>query len=411
MFIQRQPNTDSSEIKLRIPVPIMMTAREEITLIRQAIATGSSSPESRRRLAHLLFKMDFFDEAIDIFESLAKGPPEFNVFHPLAICLLARETPADNRAAKVFAQKAVDSAKDNFSRSNALAILGKVHRRLSEYAQARCRFIEALDENIANKDAYKRLAMLDFQEGRYQEVCDYAEQMVANCVAHARVLGMLPLAFAKLGRINEARELFGLEKFLRQRRISPPSGWATIEDFNRELTTELLTHPGIRYERYGTASTRSWRVDEPALARFRLVPELQKLILREVTTYIAQLPESCHPWLRTRPSSVSIRGWSVMTDGDGFEEWHVHQSGWLSGAYYVHVPDFIVNGDTPDGCIAFGLPSGIVGDDPSAEFGSSIFRPHSGLLLLFPSHAFHRTFPHNGDSRRICFAFDLVPET
>jgi hypothetical protein len=410
MICQNQLDTGSGGVDLHVPLPKMMTAQEEIVLIRGAIASTNSSPEYRYRLAVLLFKIGLFDEAIDILQGLAKDTAEFHVFHLIAVCLLARETPVDNQAAKIFAQQAVDFAKDNVSRSNALALLGKVYLCLSEPAQARGLFIEALDDNIFNKVAYKRLAMLDFQEERYQETCDCAEQMLANGVAHARVLGMLPLAFAKLGRMNEARELFGIEKFLRQRRLSPPSGWAAIEDFNRELAAELMAHPGIRCERYGAASARKWRVNEPALARSRLVPELQKLILREVSAYIAQLPESRHPWLRARPSSAYVHAWCVMSEGDDLE-WHVHQDGWLSGAYYVNVPDSIVNGDTPDGCIAFGLPPDIVGEDHSAEFGNNIFRPHSGLLLLFPSHAYHRTFSHHGDSRRICFAFDIAPES
>jgi tetratricopeptide (TPR) repeat protein len=411
MLGHREVQNQQADFKLHIPLPKMMTEREEMNLVRRAAAQDPAASEYRYRLAHLLFTMDVFDEAIDLLRSLASEVSEFRVFHLLGTALLARETAQDNIAAKRFAKLAVDVAGDKYERSRALALLGKVHARLSETGESRDRLVDALKEDVANKDAYKRLAMLDFQAERNQEASDYAEQMLANGVRHCRVLGVRPLALAKLGRMDEAREAFGLERFFQQSILSPPPTWPTIEAFNRELAAELSNHPGIRRERYGTASTHSWRVDEPALARSRLVPELQKLIVREATAHAARLSGDGHPWLRARPTEASLHNWCVMTDGDGFEEWHVHQNGWLSGAYYVDVPDFIVEGKGAEGCIMFGLPPGIVGEDRHVEFGSRLIRPRSGLMLLFPSHLFHRTFAHRGDRRRICFAFDVASES
>jgi len=410
MDSQQKIQNQTTDFKLRIPPPKMMTVKEELNLLMHAVAHDPASSEYRYRLASLLFTMDAFDEAIDILRNLSDETSEFRVFHLLGTALLARETTQDSIAARQFAKLAVDAAADRHERSRALASLGKAYVRLSEVGEGRDRLAEALEENVANKDAYKRLAMLDFQAERNQEASDYAERLVAKGVNHCRVLGVRPLAFAKLGRLDEAHEAFGLEPFFHQCVLAPPPAWPTIEAFNRELAAELLSHPGIRYERYGVASAHTWRVDEPALARSRLVPELHKLILQEATAYVARLSEDNHPWLCARPSESFLHSWCVITDGDGYEEWHVHQNGWLSGAYYVDVPDFIVNGEGPEGCIAFGLPPGIIGEDRHTEFGNRLVRPRSGLLLLFPSHAFHRTFAHKGDRRRICVAFDIAPE-
>lgn len=398
------------QFRLGIPLPKALTAKEELEIMRCAVARDPTSPEYRYRLGYLLYTLDGFDEAIDLLQGLSRDAPDYRVFQLLAGALLARETAQDNLAAKQVARQAVDAAEDRFGRARALALLGKVHTRLFELDEARARLVEALDAEIANKDAYKRLAMLDFQAERQQEVLDYAEEMVANDVIHARVLGVRPLALAKLKRMDEAHEALGLDSFHYQTVLSPPPGWPTIEAFNRDLAAEIMHHPGMRYERYGAASAHTWRVDEPALARSRLVPELQKLIQREATAYVTRLAAEGHPWLRARPASAFLHSWCVVTDGDGFEEWHVHQNGWLSGTYYIDVPDFITSGTGPEGCIAFGLPPGIIGEDRYADFGIQVIRPHSGLMMLFPSHAFHRTFAHKGDRRRICYAFDIAPE-
>ncbi len=400
----------TEDFSVRIPPPKMITVQEELALVRNALARDPGSPELRYRLAHLLSTMDKFDEAIDLLRGLSVERSEFRVLHLLGTNLLARENAQDTIAARQFAMLAVDAAESRRDKARALASLGKAHVRMAELKEGRDRLCEALDENVANKDAYKRLAMLDFQTGRVREASDFAEAMLARGVGHSRVLGVRPLAFARLGQVDEAHEAVGLDPFLHRTFLRPPPGWPTIEAFNKELAAELLAHPGIRYERYGVASAHTWRVDEPALARSRLVPVLHKLIREEAIAYVARLAGKDHPWLRARPSKTFLHSWCVMTDGDGFEEWHVHQNGWISGAYYVEVPDYIVNGDGPAGCISFGLPAGIVGEDRCAEYGETIIRPESGLLLLFPAHAFHRTFPHNGDRRRICIAFDIAAD-
>ena len=71
----------------------------------------------------------------------------------------------------------------------------------------------------------------------------------------------------------------------------------------------------------------------------------------------------------------------------------------------------IANGTGREGCIAFGLPEEIIGDDNALALGEIVKRPRTGLMMIFPSHTYHRTYPHHGDGRRICYAFDTIPVT
>jgi len=389
--------------------PKMMTVKEEMAITRRAIERNPGSHEFRFRLARLHYTLDQFDEAIDLLDALSREGDDFRAVHLLGGALMARENLEDTLRARHVEERAADIALNASERARALAALGKVQIRLSEFDTARKTLEAALETNINNKDAYKRLAMLDFQSDRNEAALEYADEMVSRGVAHARVLGIRPLALARLGRTEEAREAFGFDTYLHQAILPPPPGWDTIEAFNRDLAAELMTHPGIRYERYGVASANSWRIDEPCLERSKMVPLLQQLIKREAENYVASLGDRSDAWLGQRKRSGFLHHWSVITDGDGFEEWHVHQNGWLSGAYYVDIPDFIVSGEGPGGCVAFGLPEGIVGDEPHEKFGTRMFRPRSGLVMMFPSHSFHRTYAHRGDKRRICLAFDIAP--
>jgi uncharacterized protein (TIGR02466 family) len=104
-----------------------------------------------------------------------------------------------------------------------------------------------------------------------------------------------------------------------------------------------------------------------------------------------------------------LSSWCVITEREGFEDWHTHPQGWMSGVYYVEVPQSVSDGEGEAGCLALGLPEGLVGEEASAIFGRQVVRPRAGLLVLFPSHCYHRTFPHRSPGRRIGISFDLRP--
>ena len=167
----------------------------------------------------------------------------------------------------------------------------------------------------------------------------------------------------------------------------------------------------MRYGRYGTASANTWRVDEPSLHRSRVFPQLQQLIRRQVVAWAQAISGSPHPLARACPAQAVLRNWCVVTEGDGHETWHVHQGGWMSGVYYIHVQDHITHGTGPEGCLAFGISEKAVGNVAAAGYGERIVRPRTGLMMMFPSHSFHKTYPHHGTGHRICFAFDIVAVT
>ncbi|MES2441757.1 MAG: putative 2OG-Fe(II) oxygenase [Pseudomonadota bacterium] len=388
--------------------PRMFTVKEELAITRTAVARRPDSTEMRYRLAHHLYTLDQFDETVDVLRQIDGEVDDFRFPHMLGAALMARENHEDTLEAVRMASRAIDLSSNHLERARALASLGKAQIRLERFDEGRKTLIAALDASIHNKDAYKRLAMLDFQMERTEAALEHADEMVAKGITHARVLGVRPLALAKLGRTEEAREAFGFDAYLHETILPAPPGWDSIEAFNRDLAAELLAHPGIRYERYGVASAHTWRIDEPCLGRSKMMPVLQRLLQNEIAAYVSRLGDSGDAWMRGRKPSGFLHHWSVITDGDGFEEWHVHQNGWVSGAYYVDIPDFIVQGEDNGGCVAFGLPEGIVGDAAHEAFGTRVFRPRSGLVMMFPSHSFHRTYAHRGNKRRICVAFDVA---
>lgn len=383
-----------------------LTTRQEVSVIRMAYAR-SGAPTMRRRLASLL---TFNDELVAVTE-LLDGQPDLSLSEQilLAQAYLTFETQAGDVGALAAAEGAIALAEDGVARAAGLALRGKAEVRLGRIEDARGTFDEALESDPHNKDACKRLAALDLAAGDHEAVLSLYERLAAQGAAHSRLFAARALAQARGGDLGGARGTMGADRLFSASRLVPPSGWDSIEQFNAAVAEELLNHPELRYERAGSASERTWRVDaliSPAAPLTRLLLEC---IAQAIGKHIERTTAPDHPWSAARPSKALLRSWSVITESDGFETWHVHQFGWLSGAYYVQVPESISQGTGDAGCIAFGLPSDLAGEEAAAAYGTHMVRPQSGMLLMFPSQTYHRTYPHGGRSQRICVAFDLKP--
>ncbi|KQS46275.1 MULTISPECIES: putative 2OG-Fe(II) oxygenase [unclassified Sphingomonas] len=392
--------------KIDLEVAKQLTLPQELAIVRAAYARHQGLVV-RSRLATLLLVCDAFDDLV----TLLSPHDDLNFLEEmlLAQACLARETPEDDDHARRVANRALASATSDVQRAAALAVRGKAEIRLGAVEAARTTLDRALRYDPREKDACKRLAALDLAANDPAAVLAMVERLTARGAAHARLFAAQSLALAQAGAIQAARAATGQGELTAMATLAPPPGWDDIHAFNAALAEELLAHPGLRYERYGTASARTWRIDSPATREAPLVRLLLAHIADAIAAHLEGLADLDHPWARARPTAAMLRSWCVITESDGFETWHVHQFGWLSGVYYVRVPDSITHGEDPGGCLAFGIPEDLVGDDAASAFGTRTVRPHDGLMLAFPSHSYHRTFPHGLIEKRICVAFDLRP--
>ena len=381
-----------------------MTVAQELSLA-QAVNAKAGSPVTRMRLASLLLLADRQNDVIALLgEAPALG---FQEELMLAEAYLSRETLEDSARARSAAERAMALADSDAGRAHALATRGKCETRLGARDQALETLREALALDPHNKDACKCIAAIEVAAGRSDSVLALTDDLLAQGVGHARVFGAQVLAHARSGDLGAARRAEGFDLLHRRQTLAPPPGWDTIATFNAALADELLGHPDTRYERYGSASAFTWRIENPSRSDTPLFNSLVEQIRDALDAHIAAAAQSGHLWAASRPDLARLRIWCVITAGNGHETWHVHQFGWLSGVYYVSVPDGIARGKDRKGCLSFGLPEDVLGEDIAAAYGERIVRPEAGMLLTFPSHVYHRTYPHEGEGKRICVAFDL----
>ena len=175
----------------------------------------------------------------------------------------------------------------------------------------------------------------------------------------------------------------------------------------------------------------------------RANPEFERLILERdaanadlTTEYTAQsLFASNHPaidWLRQcihksavdycrragvdYPIDWTLQGWSNVNRLGDYHDPHNHPYAYLSGTYYVRVPDSrSTTGNRSDvrpGRITFYDPRGAVNmtaikDDPQVDPEFTV-TPEPGMILLWPSFLMHYVHPNLSDEPRISISFNLI---
>ena len=392
--------------KITIEGAKRLGVEQELELHRAAYGRSPDSHLLRARLASLMLQSDLFEDVI----SLLGGQQDLSHSESMLLiqALLAAETPEANRRVCRIAQAVAASATTDELRAQALADLGKAQVRLGDDA-ARATLEHALALDPANKNACKRLAALLLDRDEPEAVLAFTSRSASQGAAHSRLFASRVLALARLGCHDEARQLDGRNSLGMVCELPAPPGWDSIDAFNRALAGQLLAHPGLRYDRYGTASDKTWRIDTPNTPDAPLIGVLLDQIRHRIDDHIARISEYDHPWVAGAPESGILHCWCVITEGDGQESWHVHQFGWLSGVYYVTLPDEITVREENGGCLAFGLPPEITGDRAAEAFGLEIVRPREGQMRIFPSHSYHRTYRHGSPSKRICIAYDVWP--
>lgn len=116
------------------------------------------------------------------------------------------------------------------------------------------------------------------------------------------------------------------------------------------------------------------------------------------------------------PINWSLQGWANINRTGDYHDPHNHPHAYLSGTYYVRVPDEapIVGSrkDIRSGHISFYDPRGAVNmtairRDPNIEAEFTL-HPRAGLILLWPAFLQHFVHPNLCEEPRISISFNVV---
>lgn len=107
---------------------------------------------------------------------------------------------------------------------------------------------------------------------------------------------------------------------------------------------------------------------------------------------------------RNKPEAVIRAMWANVNPKGGYNFTHVHPGSWMSGVYYVDVP----NNDSP---LSFEdpRPARMMDFQRSAIIKDEYYmhQPEMGQLVLFPSWLPHFVNPNTSDQLRISMSFNV----
>ena len=152
------------------------------------------------------------------------------------------------------------------------------------------------------------------------------------------------------------------------------------------------------------------RVDHLERAAGPHVQDLMRRIRAAVDDYVAERESfASDPVMAGNPAAVTLSCWALAAHDDGHTPWHIHPRAWISGVYYVDVPELEpAAAADPPGAIEFGpLPFGR--DTEALKPHCWHVMPAPGEILLFPSYYAHRSIPTGVVAPRISVAFDVRP--
>jgi tetratricopeptide (TPR) repeat protein len=284
--------------------------------------------------------------------------------------------------------------------ARALALTGRRQDTAAAFARALAR-----DGDPA---LFADAARAALQAGDPQKAVALCEQGLARAPHDQNCLSVIGLGWRTMADERD-EHLSGYDRFVRAFDLEPPEGFSRMEDFNAELNAYLdKVHPGT-----GEYIDQSLRQGSQTAAHLfaaghPLVEKIRERIDRAVARYIAELPEDeTHPYLSRRARAFRYHGsWSARLRDCGFHVNHIHPAGWISSAYYVHVPQAAQDRQSRQGWIKFGEP---IFDTALKEPVRRVIQPAVGRLVLFPSFMWHGTIPFRGP-QRTTIAFDVVPK-
>ncbi|MBI3710713.1 MAG: tetratricopeptide repeat protein [Proteobacteria bacterium] len=338
-----------------------------VRLIRQAIAHEPGNAKAHGNLGYVLSALGRKHDALG---SLAEG---------------AALAPTD--------------AATQFNHASLLAELGRDAEAIPVYRRA----VELAPGNVV---ARLNLGVLLLKAHAPREALSHLDAALAAQPTDSALLANRCIALCELGHRDELARLADLETLVRPAAIGAARGYPNLAAFNVDLADYVATNVTLREQQttvHGLDTKELFDTDRNSARALKAFIEAQ------IAVRLKSLPaDPTHPFARGRPAKYRIESWGVKMWRQGFQVAHIHYKAWLSGVYYVQLPE-VVRDDEPNhqGWISFGRGP----DDLYATTSppTRLVRPVEGMLITFPSYTWHRTIPFDGVKERISIAFDVIP--
>ncbi len=403
--LQRNPKFAMAHHNLGNALLGMEKADKAVLAFRKALKLQPDYMEAERRLCDALFVAERFEDAEKHYRALLDKTPK-NVGLMITLADMLDTQGKWDAAIELYNQALELQPKEAVIYIKLANTLNQVarHKEAEEKINVALELRPDLHStHIAN--AYIQLSL-----GKPDEGLGAANRALELFPGETTALAWKITALDQLGGGEEYDRYMNFDQFVRPEWVDIPDGFKTMDEFNLALVNHVENHPNLfEFEHYEV--TRFGKeVKDIYSEPMGPVAQLKAAMEKQVENYIANLPDDPdNQFIAAAPKKWRIKSWANILAGPGRQIAHMHGEAWLSGCYYVCLPDVMKSDDNPNhaGFIEFGQ---INDEFPNLETDKLKFlQPKEGLVVLFPSYLYHSTVPTESKQPRIAIAFDVVP--
>ena len=346
-----------------------------------------------------------FDEATTLLRAATTAAPDYAEAHSsLGVVLLETGSAAAARAAF---ERAV-ALKPGYA--NACTNLGNALRAEGAGDEAIAAYRKALALDPRDCQAHDGLARLCLSRGDTAAALDACRTCLALDPFRQNALATLALAEQVGGDREAGRRLYDFARFVRRVPLRPPPDYARLDAFNEALAEAVRAAPSLTWEPLDRVTRGGAVTGDLLRAPSRPIRAFERALRAAIDGYRKTLARDAEaPFLARVPARYRLTLIASILKAGGRHPPHVHEGAWLSGVYYVAVPERLAaDREGRGGWLEFGRPDHALPE--GSDVRRAIHEPRAGTALLFPSYFYHGTLPFAGAGERIGIAFDAYPE-
>ncbi len=299
---------------------------------------------------------------------------------------------------------------------DALSTLAVVLHKKGELKDAIELYQRVLRDRPGLVYVYNNLSAALLETGDVGSLVSLTSEWLARDPGNTEALSFASLGASEIGDRATTDLLLDYDRLVRTHEVAVPPAFGSLAAFNDALETHIMSHPHLATP---PVDHPTWHHPKLQIAPRLLddnpgpVADLEECIRAAIEDYKHNVGiDPGHPFLQRSPDEWHLQIWGAVLHGSGNQQPHIHEDGYLSGVYYVRVPDEVssTGGDGLDDFTG-GFEVGRPPDELHcrATPPDKAFQPSEGMMILFPAYMFHRTIPFESDTRRISIAFDVVP--
>ena len=396
-----------------------------INLYQEVLKLDPNHLNAHNNLALIYQNLGEIQKAKNLFEEAIKIDPNCANFY-------------NNLSAILIVEKDYDKAETNLKKAielkpvyiNAYNNLGIVLNKLNRPEEAKTYFDKALKIDPDFKQALINRGQSLFHKGEYElslidfDKCNTKESR-SRSLTSLYALNRIDEIYKKIETNSELDDsniaTAAFSAFISKKENKPtlhkfcnyPLNFIKISNLSVHLENSILFINEIieelnkvkkNWEPFGQSTNKGFQSNQHLFEYpSKKLNDLKAIILKEIDSYYSKFKDETCSFITKWPSRKNLSSWCVFLKQQGYQDQHIHTSGWLSGVLYLKV---VPTHDKNEGAIEFSLN----GENYFHEsLPNMVHKPKVGDIILFPSSLHHRTIAFTTDMDRIIISFDLKP--